>query len=310
MTGDGKGCGGLPKHWMDSGPAALAHSRAFSASRSTTTGERPWLTAMPKHAERRIASPATWKGVENTSARKRSVRVMALAGAHEGKATRNCIHARPAQHVVAAQQGRGAAGHLAQQLVAGIHAEPRVPVAEVVDIEEHQAQVAMAALHAVGLAKQHGQQRLAIVDAGQAVELRVAQGGVAQGFKLVRHALIAQHQVEAQLPVGGLGRAQHEIVDGALGKAIDTLLVTVSAMRTMGRRALSASARTAASSWPMGMPGNCASSRIRLGGRGPEMEASAACAERTISTRAPAARSVGSMAVSRSVSGDARRKVG
>ncbi len=222
VTGDGKGCGGLPKHWMDSGPAALAHSRAFSASRSTTTGERPWLTAMPKHAERRMASPATRKGVGKHFGAQALRKTHGAGRGARGQRDEKCVHARPAQHVVAAQQGRGAAGHLAKQLIAGIHAEPRVPMAEVVDIEEHQAHCAMAALHAVGLAEQHGEQGFAIVDAGQVVELRAAQSGVAQGFKLVGHALIAQHQVQAQLPVAGLGRAQHEIVDGALGKAIDT----------------------------------------------------------------------------------------
>jgi hypothetical protein len=59
----------------------------------------------------------------------------------------------------------------------------------------------------------------------------------------------------------------------------------------------------------MGMPGNL---RIEqepgLGGRGPAMEASAACAERTTSTRAPAARKRGLNGGQQAVSGDAREK--
>ena len=134
------------------------------------------------------------------------------------------IHAGAAQHVVTAQLGGGAAGHLAKQLIASVHAEPGIPVSEVVDIEEHQAHLALAALHTVGLAKQHGEQGFAIVDASQVVELRVVQGSVSQHFKLVRHALVAEHEVQAQVPVGRLGRAQHQVVDGALGKTIDPLL--------------------------------------------------------------------------------------
>ena len=77
------------------------------------------------------------------------------------------------------------AGHLAQQFVAGVHAKARVPVAEVVDIEKHQAHGAVHALHAIGFAEQHGEQGFAIVDAGEAVELSIADGGIAQGFEFV-----------------------------------------------------------------------------------------------------------------------------
>ena len=83
--------------------AALASSRAFSASRRTTTGERPRLAAMPKQAERRMASPATRKGEEKTSSRSRSVRAIALAGCKRATPP-EIIHARTAQHIVAAQQ--------------------------------------------------------------------------------------------------------------------------------------------------------------------------------------------------------------
>ena len=183
VTGDGAWCGGLPKHWIDSGPAALAHSRAFSASRRTTTGERPWLVAMPKQAERRMASPATWKGEEKTSMRSRSASDHGVGGAAAGQRNQELVHAGPAQQIVAAQQRAGAAGHLAEQFVAGVHAEPRVPVAEVVDIEEHHAQRAIHALHAVGLAKQHGEQGFAVVDAGKAVESERCAWRPREGFR-------------------------------------------------------------------------------------------------------------------------------
>ena len=84
-TGGEAGCAWPPKHWMDSGPAALAHSRAFSVSRRTTTGDRPRLEAMPKHAR------AVWFRRQRETARKkprprrRSVSAIALAGLHAGR---------------------------------------------------------------------------------------------------------------------------------------------------------------------------------------------------------------------------------
>jgi hypothetical protein len=58
------------------------------------------------------------------------------------------------------------------------------------------------------------------------------------------------------------------------------------------------------------MPDRLTSSRARVGGSGAIMEARAASAERTISTRAPDAARTGSMAARRAGSGDASRKVG
>jgi len=74
---------------MDSGPAVRAHWRACSASRSTTTGERPWLVATPKQAERRMESPPTWKGEQKTSMRMRSASMMALTELQPGSTSRN-----------------------------------------------------------------------------------------------------------------------------------------------------------------------------------------------------------------------------
>ncbi len=71
-----------------------------------------------------------------------------------------------------------------------------------------------------------------------------------------------------KLPVGGFGRAQDEVVDSALGEAIDPLLGHRVGNQNDGKRGPSAWARAAASNWPIGMPGSFASSRTRPGGFG------------------------------------------
>lgn len=88
-TGAGVGWREPSKQWMDSGPSTLASSKACSASRRTTTGERPWLEAMPKQAERRMDWSEMRKGELKTSWRRRSASMMALMALQPGRAMRN-----------------------------------------------------------------------------------------------------------------------------------------------------------------------------------------------------------------------------
>ena len=129
---------------------------------------------MPKQAERRMASPFTRKGVaEDIHAQPLGQHDGVDAGA-AGQGDEKLVLAGAAQQVVAAQQARRAGHHLAEQIVAGVGAQPRVPMAKVVDVEENHAQRALHALHAVGLAEEHGEHRFAVIDAGQAVRLGVS----------------------------------------------------------------------------------------------------------------------------------------
>jgi hypothetical protein len=59
-------------------------------------------------------------------------------------------------------------------------------MAKVVDIEEDHAQGRFHTLHAVRLAEEHGQDGFAVVDAREAVGLRIEESGFAEGFYFVR----------------------------------------------------------------------------------------------------------------------------
>jgi len=101
------------------------------------------LEAMPKQAERRRASPLMRKGTEEDIHRRRSAMMTALTLLQPGRAIQKLVLAGAAQQIVAAQQTRGASRHLAKQLVAGLRSKPRVPVAEVVDVEQDHTQRAV-----------------------------------------------------------------------------------------------------------------------------------------------------------------------
>ena len=127
--------------------------------------------AMPKHAEAgSIRRP-------RETARKTSAEAVRSASLHvvlsSGQGNQKFILARPSQQVVAAQMRRSASppGKEARRR----HPRrARIPVAEVVDIEKRQADSALAALRAVGLAEERSE-RFAVVNAGQ-VRLRVGAG--------------------------------------------------------------------------------------------------------------------------------------
>jgi len=142
----------------------------------------------------------------------------------------------------------------------------RVPVAEVVDVEENEAEGAFHALDAVGFAKEHGEHGFAVVDAGEVVGLGVEGGGFAEEFELAEAAMAAQDGFEAKAQEGRFDGARGEVVDDALGETIDPLLVTVSEVRTMGKRLPVASARAAARRRLISMPGRLTSMRATVGG--------------------------------------------
>ena len=107
MTSDGKGCGGLPKHWMDSGPAALARARElFSASRSTTTGRAAVADGNAEARGEAEAFAGDAEGLGNHFGAQTLGKSHGAGGSARGQGDKKFIHARPAQHVVAAQQGR------------------------------------------------------------------------------------------------------------------------------------------------------------------------------------------------------------
>src|SRR5271166_4863374 len=84
-----------------------------------------------------------------------------------GENQQELIHARAAELVVAAQQAVDAAGHLAKQVVAGFVAKTRVPMAEVVDVNKHQAESAIHTLHSIGFTEEHRKNGFTVIDAGQ-----------------------------------------------------------------------------------------------------------------------------------------------
>ena len=86
-------------------------------------------------------------------------------------------------------------------------------MAEVVNIKQHEAERAVHALHAVGFAKQDGEQGLAVVDAGEPVQLRIGGGGVAQAVELKHCVTNAEYLIDSELPVGWSAGAKDEIVD-------------------------------------------------------------------------------------------------
>ncbi len=128
---------------------------------------------MPKHAERRIASPATWNGVANTSGAQALGQQHGIRGAAARQYGEELVLARAAQEIVATQQTTGTLDDLAQQVVAGLPypggcSNGQSPPS--MSSSSRQSCVFMR-LHAVCLAKQHGEQRGAVVDAGQRVLL-------------------------------------------------------------------------------------------------------------------------------------------
>ena len=141
-----------------------------------------------------------------------------------GEGHKELVLAGAAEQVVAAQEARGAGCDLAEQIVACLGAEARVPVAEVVDVEENEAEGAFHALDAVGFAKEHGEHGFAVVDAGEVVGLGVEGGGFAEEFELAEAAMAAQDGFEAKAQEGRFDGARGEVVDDALGETIDPLL--------------------------------------------------------------------------------------
>ena len=165
---------------------------------------------------------------------------------------------------------------------------------EVVNVKQHQAQRAVRPLHAVGLAKQHRQQSLAVIHPSQPVQLRIQRGAlrsVSSSCANVR----AHHHLEPKLPVSRFRRraeSGRRSRPRPAGPSIPR--VTLSEIRTIGTRLPPASARIAASNCPIGIPGSVASSSAKSGACAAFIAASAACAERTTSTRAPVASRTGS----------------
>ena len=130
--------------------------------------------------------------------RSRSASINALFIAAPWQHHQKLVHPRPPQQIVAAQQPRRPRRHLDQQFVARIRAQPRIPVPEIVNVKQHQAQRTVQPLHPVRLPKQHGQQRLAVIHPRQPVQLRVQRGCIAQRLQLVRQYVRAQHHGPAE----------------------------------------------------------------------------------------------------------------
>jgi hypothetical protein len=145
-------------------------------------------------------------------------------GAAAGEGDEEFVFAGTAEEVVAAQETRGAADHLAEEFVTGVGAEARVPMAEVVDIEEDHAKRGFSALDAVGFAEEHGEDGFAVVDAGEAVDLGVEDDGFAERVEFQRAAAGELDLIDAETPVSGFGGSRDEVVDYAFGEAVGEFL--------------------------------------------------------------------------------------
>jgi hypothetical protein len=145
-------------------------------------------------------------------------------GAAAGEGDEEFVFAGAAEEVVAAQKTRGAADYLAEEFVAGVGAEARVPMAEVVNIEEDHAERGFGALDAVGFAEEHGEDGFAVVDAGEAVGLGVEDDGFAERVEFEGAAAGELDLIDAETPVSGFGGSGDEVVDYAFGEAVGEFL--------------------------------------------------------------------------------------
>jgi hypothetical protein len=90
-------------------------------------------------------------------------------------------------------------------------------MAEVVHVEQNQAQGRVHALDAICFSEKHAEESFPVVDAGEMVGLGEARGGFAQRFRLSRSMLIAQCRVDAQTPDPAFCAAHNEVVHCCLG---------------------------------------------------------------------------------------------
>jgi hypothetical protein len=143
-----------------------------------------------------------------------------IEGGAAGKADEELIVADAAEDVVAAQEALGTGGDLAEELVADFGAEAGVPMAEVVDVEDDEAEGGVHALDAVGFAEEEREHGFAVEGAGEAVVLLAVDDGVAELFELVELAAEAERDGEAEEELGGGNGGGDEVVDDAFFETI------------------------------------------------------------------------------------------
>ncbi len=118
------------------------------------------------------------KGRSETQSRSRVAMLRACSCVQPGHSDEKLVARTASYKVVAAQIAPKAAGELAQDTVAAVVAVLAVDAGKLVEIEQHESELASETLRPVGLLKEHIQQRLAVEESGEAVVAGVKAGGV------------------------------------------------------------------------------------------------------------------------------------